>query len=148
MAKFRSWNEELQAFIYFEDGEFSFSEDNGKSEIHFDYDDIIDKISSDNLTNEDYAIINTFDCFDWQNTEQSTVIRNIECFVGDDLEIEITFSRYGGIDDFEEKIVRGILKFDNSGFYIENDNFKGYLNNLTIIDIEVYGNIHENKEIL
>ena len=23
MAKFRSWNEELQAFIYFEDGEFT-----------------------------------------------------------------------------------------------------------------------------
>jgi hypothetical protein len=120
---FRSWNEELKQFFYFEGGIYQ--------RCGIDRDEF-------NLS-----------LFKWENAEQSTKIANTECFVNDMLAVEISYSPFGKPDEYQEEIFKGVLKVDNLGFYLENDCEPIYLINLpTIICIKIIGNIHQNKEIL
>lgn len=116
MAKFRSWNEYYKEFIYWEDGEY------------------------DGLDDSDFS---------WDNAEQGIIIHAIEdvnCFVGDRLELEISyFSDSKDIGSQEENLIKGTLVYKNNAFYIENEKYSQYLTSLKIIDAKVIGNIHEGE---
>ena len=124
---FRSWNEHYKMFIYFKHGCY-FKDIGGK-----------------------YPVLDNIDVRSefWSNAEQSTKIANTECFVNDMLAVEISYSPFGEPDGHQEGVVRGVLKLDNLGFYLENDCEPIYLVNLpTIICVIVLGNTHQNPELL
>jgi len=124
-VRFRYWNSALLEFIMFDDGVYSYT-----------------KSSGFNMAEPEAE-------FDWQNAEQSTRIAGKECFCGDCLLISFSYLEYGLPDNQIEKSIRGILRLDNMGFYLENKSGKNYLSNLcTIFDCGITGNIHENKELL
>lgn len=123
MAKFRSWNETLNKFFYWEDGEYCGGTD-----------------SEDEQGETEFL-------FNWQNAEQSTIIVDVMCSCGDTLIVSFAYNKYNEPDNQIEKSVKGVLKIDNMGFYIESQEDKIYLSSLpTIFDCAVIGNIHENKE--
>lgn len=130
MAKFRSWNEEYRGFFYFEDGKYYVytKEECNKNITKFDLQDI--------------HVVNF-----WQNSEQSTIIADTECFVGDDLIFSFSYLEYGQPDNQIEKQVKGILQLDDKGFYLDTEQYKYYLCNLgTIFDCLICSNVHEEED--
>ncbi len=124
-VRFRYWNSALLEFIMFDDGVYSYT-----------------KSSGFNMAEPEAE-------FDWQNAEQSTRIAGKECFCGDCLLISFSYLEYGLPDNQTERQIKGILNLDSKGFYLGEEQNKYYLSNLcTMFDCLIYGNIHENKELM
>lgn len=127
MAKFRSWNELSEKFNYWKDGQY--------------YEDC-------NCTHINCAVHLLRYHFNWQNSEQSTVIhaiKDIKCYENDRLELEVACDAF--IDPFGSVLVKGLLKKDEKGFYFDEDDDDGMgktrLCHMTIIDGKVIGNNHQ-----
>lgn len=133
MAKFRSWNEELKCFIFFEDGYYSFFE-NGVEKYFLlgtDFNDLV-------MRNGNHYQ------FDWQNAEQSTGLKDKkgkEIFVGD--KVIWNDLDYGG---------EYIVVFDEDAKSFGKKNINGdFIDNFYDYDAEAWndtiiGNIHEVQE--
>ena len=111
MAKFRSWNEKIKKFIYFEDG-YEFSDVQGN--------------------------LKYFNHFNWQKAEQSTGRKDnngIEIFVGDILKHENSTIYGVKLNQVRSEIA---LYFNNKIYAFPFGDLRH--------NLEIIGNIHENKE--
>ena len=127
--KFRSWNDKLNCFIYFDNGEYFIDEDTKNK------DDVLN-------------------VFNWQNAEQSAIVLEKPCFEGDLFDLEVMIRIVKQLDTFYKEPQRFVsgLKKDEFGFYfyLEEHKLKVYLydDDFKIIKAKIIGNIHENKELL
>ena len=143
--KFRSWNEKLKCFIYFEDGKY-----------------FIEEFESCKVKD------NLLDLFNWQNKEQQVTInplmyyqnidkheeefKDVEFFEGDIIKMHFFYDdadpvSLGWIEG--EKEVIGVLKCENLGGAVIVSDDKEYSYSLLqepLEELERLGNIHENKE--
>lgn len=140
MNKFRSWNENIKKFIYFEDGEYMYTDESGECEIHFDEDDINDIKKSINSEGEDERMLKMFHAFNWKNAEQEITRNGVTFFEGD--KYKINDSIYGVI-----AIANGILGFKK--YKTSSDEYIGFSKILEYLiqSMNKLGNIHENKEL-
>jgi hypothetical protein len=123
MAKFRSWNEEKQDFIYFEDGIFS----------------ILTSIIDGHKGYRDLDTIEGFNLFNWQNKEQSLEIfdkNNQEIFVGGIVKFG---KRYGVVFYNKEQASFDIKPNDGDLCGVP------HLNTGSLKYIEIIGHIHEGE---
>ena len=116
MAKFRSWNEKLKCFVYFENG-FYFIDEESKNK-----DDVLN-------------------VFNWQNAEQSTGLfdkNGKELFVGD----IVTWYDFDAGGEYTVIFDKDTKMFAMSGEYLNSfEDFDAECFNDTII-----GNIHEGEQ--
>lgn len=124
MAKFRSWNEVLKEFCYFENGEYSYS---------------IKDYESKSCLN--------FDKFNWQNAEQEIKVDSYKCFVGDIgvlRFLERNPNSMMGKGCNRVKTLKGVVGFDYRGLYIDDGKNCYYIIDYrTRAQFEIIGNIHE-----
>ena len=129
MAKFRSWNEEIKKFNYFEDGEYYYFTTNlrGNKKIKIDCETRIEDSN-----------------FNWQNAEQSTGLfdkNGKEIYIGDKVKWK-DYDHFGCCFEYES-----IVEQEKCGAYITEtpDGTGSYYVWGKADELEIIGNIHEDK---
>lgn len=130
MAKFRSWNEKLKCFIYFENSKY-FMEN---------FEDC--KVKENEL-----------DLFDWQNAEQCYVenLNISEIIYKNDIGvIEYPIEPYHDEKGYHYvKQIKGVVGVNLfKGLYVTKNDIKYYANDYDNSFFISIGNIHENKETI
>jgi uncharacterized phage protein (TIGR01671 family) len=133
MAKFRSWNEKLKCFIYFEDGYYSYFE-NGAEKFFLLGTDFNDLMMRDGKHYQ----------FDWQTAEQSTGLfdkNGKEIYVGDKVKWH-DYDNFGCCFEYES-----IVEQEKGGAYITDtpDGTGSYYVWGKSDELEIIGNIHEGE---
>lgn len=143
--KFRSWNEEGLRFVYFEDGKYFLIVHGVETNTEFPY--------HFNWQNAEQEVNINPEMFYSKVTEESKKsLEKVAFFEGDIVKMHFFYDDHdpislGWVEG--EKEVTGILKCENLGGAVIVSKDKEYSYSLLqdpLEELEILGNIHENKE--